>query len=419
MQNPRSTRRSDADRKLNLGVLLLFCLLLTGGCGVFDKIRGTIKDTVAETTAALDDAIDQLSGQSANWQQTLRELTDKLTDEAQSTVRNEVNNLVNRAVATTGTEFRCDADFLRNRLRQELMRIKSNLLRQPVPLLEPVMCQVVPAGIDLSLDANRRGKAEFFGYDFDRTAIKVYLSNGTQKIDVTHALSQPTHYHLVLNLGSNGVLLDRNSHELVLSWNNKEVSSIPVIQPQPEVCKVTTVSHEPGEVDFTPPHVGGDRDFDGNGPRVNAEVSAYVENNTVKARIYMKAVETKSDYTRAEGSRVVTLYTAPNNLKIEKITSGTTTSHAYTDSNHELDVFNAGNGELVKRFEFTGDGDDNEAGTRTKVRVKFNPMRIELKERSGCVTPQLLVRMQRDNQLDTKTVERVKQLPQVRSLMNQ
>lgn len=77
---------------------------------------------------------------------------------------------------------------------------------EPLPV-EPRLCQVVPLAVDINLEAARRNKIEFFGYDFDREQISVALATSGGETDVTAFLDQPTHYHLTLNLGSTGVQL--------------------------------------------------------------------------------------------------------------------------------------------------------------------------------------------------------------------
>ncbi|MBA4852986.1 hypothetical protein [Emticicia sp. BO119] len=355
------------------------------GCGLKRTIQDTAQDLTNNTAALIDDAIDEITHESESWQATLQELSDKLTDEAQSTIRTEVENLATRTIAAAGSEIRCNVDFLGARVIQALQRIKAELLKKPVPERNPAICQVIPTAIDMNLTPNRRNKVDISGYDFDNQPLKLYMISSTNQItDVTYAINRLSHYHLVLNLGSNGVMLNETSSRLVLEYKNSQLSSIAVTQPVIPDCKEEEISFSPDVITFVPPHTRGDREYDGHGPNVTARVNVYVDNNTIKAKIYMRARETKSDWSTAEGSGVFTIYTAPSKKRILSIVSDKETNTNYIDSGHSEDFFEKGSGELVKRFAFVGDTDGDEAGTRTRVKVSFNRVVVKLKEIGNC-----------------------------------
>jgi len=369
-------------KNLLISVVILFAML---GCNLKSTIRDTAQDITNNTVAMLDDAIDKITNESESWQATLQELAENLTDEAQSTIRNEVQNLANRTIAAAGSELRCNVDFLGTRVVQALQRIKAEVLKKPIPERNPAICQVFPSAIDMNLMPNRRNKIDISGYDFDNQPLKLYLvTNTNQKLDVTHSLNRLSHYHVVLNLGSNGVLLNNNSNRLILEYKNNAMSSIAITQPVVPDCKEEEISFSPDVITYMPPRTRGDRDYGGNGPSVTANVRIYVDNNTIKAKVKMRAVETKRDWTTAEGESVFTIYTAPSSRRIISIVSDNETSANYLDSNHAEDFFEKGSGELIKRFAFIGDTAGDEAGTRTRVKVTFNRVRVKLKEIGNC-----------------------------------
>src|SRR5262249_11886728 len=98
--------------------------IFLNGCSL-SKIINPAIDTRTETLNTLNDAITALQSQSADWQQVLKDTASKLTKDAQSTVRNEISNLISRTTAQAGVELRCDADFVRERIREELVRLKA------------------------------------------------------------------------------------------------------------------------------------------------------------------------------------------------------------------------------------------------------------------------------------------------------
>ncbi len=128
---------------------------------------------------------------------------------------------------------------------------------------------------------------------------------------------------------------------------------------------------------YIPPRVGGDADFGGHGPRTSLEVELHVFNgNEVWASVHIDAIETKSDWTRAEGTGWFHLYTAPR--EITGILSPTYFEHEYLDTNHSHDLFSFSTGSLVSLLDYVGDTKGNEAGTRTGVQVFFQPITVGL-----------------------------------------
>src|SRR5262249_48240609 len=95
------------------------------------------------------------------------------------------------------------------------------------------------------------------------------------RADVTSSLRMASPYILTLALGGNGVLLDAKSVSIDLEWENKLVSSLPVIQPVTPLCDKEVVTYPESLKPFTiapppPPHVAGDANFNGNGPSIYA-----------------------------------------------------------------------------------------------------------------------------------------------------
>jgi hypothetical protein len=136
------------------------------------------------------------------------------------------------------------------------------------------------------------------------------------------------------------------------------------------------------EFTFVPPHTRGDRDFDGDGegPNVNASATlSIVGGNTLVLTLAMRAVEPVPDYTTAEGSRDFEIYRAEPGMKISRIFSDTESSYVYTDTNHNPDLFDLGQSDLVKTFNFIGDTSGNEAGDETRMTVLLNRMLLEVR----------------------------------------
>lgn len=131
-----------------------------------------------------------------------------------------------------------------------------------------------------------------------------------------------------------------------------------------------------------PSHTGGDRDFWG---RASIQMVARLfvrNNNQLWARLWMKAVEPGGDRTTAEGSAEYRVYSGGNASPrvdlIYEILSDQYTYVQYVDQTWEEDVLSTGDsGELVKEFRAVGDTYGEEAGSRTQVQARFNPVTIK------------------------------------------
>jgi hypothetical protein len=142
---------------------------------------------------------------------------------------------------------------------------------------------------------------------------------------------------------------------------------------EPRVVIPETKDVLPDPVEFIPPHTRGDRDFGGHGPRILCNARLQIRNRReIWAEVFMHAEETKSDWTTASGSDDFLLHT--NDRPIAAILTDTFSACTYTDSNHEEDVVAQSAGELVSQFKFVGDTRGDEAGTRTRVLLIFNPI---------------------------------------------
>lgn len=127
-----------------------------------------------------------------------------------------------------------------------------------------------------------------------------------------------------------------------------------------------------------PPHVGGDREFDGNGPRVWLNVRLYIKPQALSevwAEVEMGALETKKDWTQARGVQHVRVATFARPLTCIITRDRLPFAFSYIDTNHDVDTFNnpcaCG---LLNSVRFVGDTKGDEAGTRTGVLLEFNPI---------------------------------------------
>jgi hypothetical protein len=374
--------------------LIVFMILLfsMSSCDLTGGLGGSIERSTDKAVAALDKAIYRLETQSVNVQQTLRDLEGELIREAQTTIANEVSSTLNRTTAEVGVEFRCEADFVRDRVIEDLKRIKAKLLRQSVPPLKPVVCRTDPIGaIDMGMvKEGRQPNLIFFGYNFDAdNTVKVSITRGGQEIDVPQAfVNVPTHYHMSLNLNNMlgaGLLSSLDNNQFVLKWQGHTEYTVGINQ---AICKTYTDRIVPNPEPFIPDRTRGDGEYDGNGPKVWAGVRLVNRGDRIDAMIAMKAEETQDDWTTCSGTTIRTIYQPRRaGYRIGSILSSTESPYTfrYVDHNHEWDKL-VGDGP-VREYQFLGDTDyDDDCPNHTKVIVYFNELVVELVEAQECVS---------------------------------
>jgi hypothetical protein len=394
-------------------ILVLLTILSVTGCVIKDKIEdvtNVIENSSQSTESVLRDAIEMINSNSNAWQEAIKEAQTKLTSDTQSTIRNELNDVLQRGIAATGAEMRCNTDFIADRVKISLERILARIAGQELPRIIPGICDIVPLAIDRVLIPQRLNRMEFYGYDFDQAEIKtVMIDNRERQIDISRHMSKPTHYHMVLNLGGNGVQLTDNSQKIKLNVDNNILSEIPIIQESIPICqsKIEILSNI-SPIIYRPPHKEGDKDFYGHGPQVNSSVRLYVTDTKVTVKLYMKARETKHDWTRAEGSKIYPFFTAPNGWKIDSIEGETFMYHSYLDDDHSNDQFDMGPGGLVKRIIYQGDRRGKDSGVYTQMKVYFNPVRIKLTQVGDCVSEKTLQRLESKNLISPQKLNTIR-----------
>ena len=153
-----------------------------------------------------------------------------------------------------------------------------------------------------------------------------------------------------------------------------------------------TVTIKPRQAFYIPPHTRGDKDFKGHGPKVLCTVD--IKPNKDKTRLVctltMHARETQLDFTTAKGERSFPVYNAPRGWTISRILTPTSSNKRYKDTNQDEDIFRMGNWGLVNTFAFIGDAKGNDAGTRTRVRVTFNNIKLVISRPVVQARPQVV-----------------------------
>lgn len=363
--------------------LTLLATLLTS-CG---GIKTTVNNAIDNGANIVDELINDLAAESDDWENLIREAMEKLPQEAKTIIGNDLTNMANGLIASTGTEFRCNVDFLRNRLRQDLQQLKSKLLGRGAIIREPHICQAVPRSIRMSLNPNDRVEVNLYGYDFLAKDLQVKLYNSDGVTDQTSNISTTSNYHANLNMGGNGIRLTDKSKKIAILWKGTIISEVAIIQNAIVPCKSKDVTPNAyGPVTLVPTRTRGDSEFDGNGPKVHTSVSLKITsgNTKIAANLFTRFKETKSDWSTGEKKKTIPdFYIAPAGWKIEKILSDPTGSFSYTDNNHSQDTKDVNDGPL-RKIVAIGDRKGKDIGNGSQVAFHFNRIKVRLRESNDC-----------------------------------
>jgi hypothetical protein len=371
----------------SISALMILALPL-GGCDILGGLKPIVNTAIEDASDQLDQTVASLQNTSTSWQVLLKDLLDKLTGDARNLIGNDIQNLINNSVAVAGAEVKCEVDFIRARIVENLVALKNKLLGKPMPVLEPRICQAVPMTVDVAQVPASVRVVNFYGFNFGSLtdyALKMESLDGTQT-DVSRALNIPTAYAMTLSLGPSGASIGSNAHRFALSWQGKPLSTIGIIQPVPvvKICKTETKLFDPQVVDLVPQLINGDGEFDGHGPRISIFGTLSATPGAVRLRLSMNARETKSDWTEVTGAQNFAVVAAPAGFVIDKVMSATSGGfNETTRQNWDPEDRELGSGGLFKQLKITGDTDGSDAG-KTRVRASLNTIQVLLRETGDC-----------------------------------
>lgn len=205
-------------------------IMLLVACDPTGGVANKAADQIDATIAALDQ-------NSAEWQQLVNKLVDDLKKEREAAA-NDVQAIITRGTATAGVEFRCDADFVGNRVKEDLQRLSAKLRGKTPPPLEPHICQLAfsppqtdQAHINM---ANVPDEVLFYGYNFDITSengLQMVLKHRDGELPIQQWTNKPTHYLLTLKTArTDGVpMCNLRDRAIALRWGSRELYSLGVI----------------------------------------------------------------------------------------------------------------------------------------------------------------------------------------------
>lgn len=167
-------------RRIVGGVGLVVCGMMMQGSSCLPNVAEPL-DKVTDT---FNNAIAALGSQSTAWRGTLDQLKNDLVQQGQYTLANQVEGLITQAVSAVGIEARCDIEFLKAGLKEELAQMLAKFQHKTIPPPVPRFCNVAPSSVDLRLTGSTRPILEIFGFNLsDRTiTVAVVDQSGSRTV---------------------------------------------------------------------------------------------------------------------------------------------------------------------------------------------------------------------------------------------
>lgn len=181
---------------------------------------------IEKAAEIIENVNSQLSSESNEW----RKEWQKTRNEVPEKLRGQFDLAFQRAMSAAGESLRCNTDFIRGRLKQDLLAI-INKRRT----LSPVVCKLSPTDDSIrltkSFSPKHGGTLSFVGYDLDSPDVQIMLEDKNGRItNLTNCcLNNPTHYRLTVNLSR--VNFNSLSQRIIVKWSGDK-KSVGIEQPK-------------------------------------------------------------------------------------------------------------------------------------------------------------------------------------------
>lgn len=234
-------------------ITIALIIALPYSCDLDSAIDGAVNKIVA----AMNEAVTSMDQNSAEYQNILNNLLvslENIDQDVSIMLRRDIRNMLDRIPAAVGAEYRCNQEFVGGNMGQQLRCIQRDFMTMfgyngAIPKPEcapsaPAICAVVPSAIQISLDPQ---VIDIYGFNFDQGIGATLADTAGTETDISQFLAMPSHYHMTLNLGMNGVSNLSSIERLLFTHDDTLLSSISIIIG--ESC--TTIN--PGSRTFTQP----------------------------------------------------------------------------------------------------------------------------------------------------------------------
>ena len=385
-----------------IGILSLF-LFPPESTAIFAGGAGQLRDrAVIESVTLLDEAANALGNPAADYRKILEDVRAR---SPRGFIEAQLATFLSRAPAS-GADFTCGEEFMRDRARQELWRLKDTLLDSDPQPPQPRFCYAVPYAVDT---ARPTKTVEVYGYDLDKAPLEIFVMNNDGFFqDVTFASVNRTHYHLTINLANDGVTFSPKSQTLAVTWGHLVRYVVPLIRSGTPLCPSWIEEIPAGKtITYPPLLLRGDGVFRGTGTRVTASATLDYESNKLDATVCMTAFEQNGARTAVSGCGVEYVFTTDPDRVIEKVFGGLLSQINYIHGSQAEDVKDGSRGSPVRRWTFAGFGGKSPAATETQVTAQFGTIRVVSSATGDCVSAIAYSEAKRRDALSPATRERL------------
>ena len=263
-------------------------------------------------------------------------------------------------------ELRISADgqTLESRIFMDAMESGSSGTTQATGMSAWETAFVAPHGMKISAINSPTSSSTFFtDMDHEANIVSMPLT------DMVH------HYEIVGDTNGDDAGIKTGVR---VYFRSPDLTMIPLFESSLGICEIPL---QP--IEFEPPLVRPDDDFDGNGPLMDAFVQLRVNDGDVEGRVHLHAQEwdsgrPRADFTTFDGwSDWQTLFTG----NVARVLSPMQTERVFVDTDHLDDILTGD--ELVSQYIFQGDTDGGVFGgpDNPKVTVLFNDLLVQ---QPGC-----------------------------------
>ncbi|MBL7816168.1 MAG: hypothetical protein JNL70_14210 [Saprospiraceae bacterium] len=370
--------------------LLSFCLffaLLPTSCDITENIESELTVLREQAVAALNNGINALQNESTDWKSVLKDLETKIDKRVQDVLTYNIPYITNLASQRALSSVLCVKESVKDEVVYYLQVVRAELVTGKLPPLPHTkICATSLLTLDLNAPRSIRNQIIYTGYYLHtKDSLHAVLVNDSVQLEIPKSkLGFPDISNFTLSLTDYSDALLSNFTHLQLMYNKDVISSIAIDKKLPEPPVIEIASTQIRNIIWIPPHTNGNKDFDGDGPRMISHVYLKQDGRKVYASVYLYAQETKSDWTTAMGtSNWIEIYTVKDGYRINKIKDPTdylnilkVNNLDYVDNSVEDYTMET----VVGRAIVVGDTEGDEAGSRTKISLNLKSFDVEIQK---------------------------------------
>ncbi len=393
----------------------VFALFLTS-CKPVKKVAGSITE-VADSINAASASVDKSWAETnQNFEEGLGILRKAANNTTDGTVRKEIELTIGALEQATANVPKETVDFTRARIKEDLASLIEKVKGRTAPAKVPYIASAIPQSIQFSSTANQT--VTFGGWNLDKKSLAEHFSvlvEGPQgkRALPKEAINSPSQYRMIVNCSLNAdTAIKRGDVKMIGKWKDRELFSIPVIQPLPdrETEIEVIVAGEFSSTQAT--HVAATNGTVGNRnlssenrrpepPRVYQSGSVQLKHSSdeVLMKIDAEFKETLPDFTRflIDGPWKQVFKLLPSGQEVNLARASLNLSNGYANAateiteivssktggieleEHTHDVAHHGSVGCVEHWSFYGDRDGNDDDV--KIVIRLNPIKLRIRFR--------------------------------------